>query len=147
MPTNLPDPRNWKTDENRETFLTALFVVVRVAMARTRDRMPSDGTMGGLIGKLDVLRVLGPGVTVMPDLVDPKGPFMDNSRRRGPRYNRPYEDEPGVIGQFRLVRIRLDSKPSGMTKPENWRFGKRVADACTLLPPRGDEWPPKLALT
>jgi hypothetical protein len=33
MPTNLPDPRNRKSDENREAFLTALFVVMRVAMA------------------------------------------------------------------------------------------------------------------
>jgi hypothetical protein len=32
MPTNLPDPRNRKTDANRETFLAALFVVVKVAM-------------------------------------------------------------------------------------------------------------------
>jgi hypothetical protein len=34
--------------------------------------------------------------------VDSKAPFMVNIFRRGPRYNRPYEDEPGVIEQFRL---------------------------------------------
>src|ERR1700676_801799 len=33
--------------------------------------------------------------------IDPKAPFMVNSSRRGPRYNRPYEDEPSVIEQFR----------------------------------------------
>jgi hypothetical protein len=33
--------------------------------------------------------------------IDRKAPFMVNSCRRGPRYNRPHEDEPGVIEQFR----------------------------------------------
>jgi hypothetical protein len=33
MPTNLPDPRDRKADANHETFLAALFVVVKVAMA------------------------------------------------------------------------------------------------------------------
>jgi hypothetical protein len=33
--------------------------------------------------------------------IDHKAPFMVNSRRRGIRYNRPYEDEPDVIEQFR----------------------------------------------
>jgi hypothetical protein len=33
--------------------------------------------------------------------IDPTAPLMVNSRRRGPRYNRPYEDEPSVIEQFR----------------------------------------------
>jgi hypothetical protein len=32
MPTNLPDPRDRKADANHETFLAALFVVVKVAM-------------------------------------------------------------------------------------------------------------------
>jgi hypothetical protein len=33
--------------------------------------------------------------------INPKAPFMVNSPRRGTRYNRPYEDEPGVTEQFR----------------------------------------------
>jgi hypothetical protein len=33
--------------------------------------------------------------------IDPKAPFMGNSRRRVTRYNRPNEDEPGVTEQFR----------------------------------------------
>jgi hypothetical protein len=32
--------------------------------------------------------------------IDPKAPFMVNSRRRGTLYNRPYYDEPEVIAQF-----------------------------------------------
>jgi hypothetical protein len=36
-----------------------------------------------------------------PGGIDRKAPFMVNSCRRGPRYNRSYEDEPGVIEQLR----------------------------------------------
>jgi hypothetical protein len=52
---------------------------------------------------------------------------MVNSRRRGTRYNRPYQDEPGVIEQFlpgeRQVRFEAE-----WTEGE-WKFGKRVRDA------------------
>jgi hypothetical protein len=37
--------------------------------------------------------------------IDRKAPFMVNSCRRGPRYNRSYEDEPGVIEQLRGTRL------------------------------------------
>jgi hypothetical protein len=32
MPTNLPDPRKQKPDESRDTLLTVLFGVVRLAV-------------------------------------------------------------------------------------------------------------------
>ena len=55
--------------------------------------------------------------------IDPKA----NSSRRGPRYNRPYEDEPGVIEQFRPgeCQARFEAK---WTDGE-WKFGKRIVDA------------------
>jgi hypothetical protein len=33
--------------------------------------------------------------------IEPTAPFMVNSGRRGLRFNCPYEDEPGIIEQFR----------------------------------------------
>ena len=61
--------------------------------------------------------------------VDPKAPFMVNSRRRGPRYNRPYEDEPSVIEQFRLGENQARFEAEWDDESGNWIFGKRVDDA------------------
>jgi hypothetical protein len=61
--------------------------------------------------------------------IDPKAPFLVNSCRCGTLYNRPYEDEPGVIEQFRPGRV------SGSVRRRMGRcngrliFGKRVDDA------------------
>jgi hypothetical protein len=61
--------------------------------------------------------------------VDPKAPFMVNSRRRGPRYNRPYEDEPGVIKQFRPGERQVRFEAVWDDEKGDWIFGKRVDDA------------------
>jgi hypothetical protein len=61
--------------------------------------------------------------------IDPKAPFMVNSRRRGPRYNRPYEDEPGVIEQFRPGECQVRFEAEWNDEKRDWIFGKRVDDA------------------
>jgi hypothetical protein len=54
---------------------------------------------------------------------------MVNSSRRGPRYNRPYEDEPGVIEQFRpgVCQVRFEAEWDD--EKGDWIFGRRVNDA------------------
>jgi hypothetical protein len=54
---------------------------------------------------------------------------MVNSRRRGPRYNCPYEDESGVIEQFRLGENQARLQAEWDDEIGNWIFGKRVDDA------------------
>jgi hypothetical protein len=54
---------------------------------------------------------------------------MVNSRRHGPRYNRPYEDEPGVIEQFRPGEHQARFEAEWDYETGNWIFGKRVDDA------------------
>jgi hypothetical protein len=61
--------------------------------------------------------------------IDPKAPFMVISRRRGPRYNRPYEDEPGVIEQFRPGERQVRFEAEWDDEKGDWTFGKRVDDA------------------
>jgi hypothetical protein len=61
--------------------------------------------------------------------IDPKAPFLVNSRRRGPRYNRPNEDEPGVIEQFRPGGRQVRFKAKWNDEKGDWIFGKRVDDA------------------
>jgi hypothetical protein len=61
--------------------------------------------------------------------INPRAPFMVNSRRRGPRYNRPYEDEPGVIEQFRQGENRARFEAEWNDETGDWIFGKRVDDA------------------
>ena len=61
--------------------------------------------------------------------IDPKAPFMVNSHRRGLRYNRPYEDEPEVIAQFRPGECQVRFEAEWDDEKENWIFGKRVDDA------------------
>jgi hypothetical protein len=62
--------------------------------------------------------------------IDPEAPFMVNSRsRRGARYNRPYQDEPGVIEQFRLGENQARFEAEWDDETGNWIFGKRVDDA------------------
>jgi hypothetical protein len=69
--------------------------------------------------------------------IDPKTPFMVNSGRRGPRYNRPYEVEPGVIEQFRLGENQARFEAEWDDETGNWIFGKRVDDAPSLT---GAQW-------
>ena len=61
--------------------------------------------------------------------IDPKAPFMVNSSRRGPRYNRPYEDEPSVIEQFRPGEREAQFEAEWSKQEGGWNFGKRVIDA------------------
>jgi hypothetical protein len=61
--------------------------------------------------------------------IDPQAPFMVNSRRRGTRYNRPYQDEPGVIEQFRPGEHRARFEAVWNYEKGDWIFGKRVDDA------------------
>ena len=61
--------------------------------------------------------------------IDPKAPFMVNSRRRGTRYNRPYQDEPGIIEQFRPGEAQVRFEAEWDDKIGNWIFGKRMDDA------------------
>jgi hypothetical protein len=61
--------------------------------------------------------------------IDPPAPFMVDSSRRGPRYNRPHEDEPGVIEQFRPGEHRARFEAEWNDETGAWIFGKRVADA------------------
>jgi hypothetical protein len=61
--------------------------------------------------------------------IDPKAPFMVNSRRPGPRFNRPYEDESGVIEQFRPGEHQARFEAEWDDAKGDWIFGKRVDDA------------------
>ena len=61
--------------------------------------------------------------------IDPEAPFMVNTRRRGPRYNCPYEDEPGVIEQFRPGERQVRFEAEWNDEKGDWIFGKRVDDA------------------
>ena len=61
--------------------------------------------------------------------IDSEGPFMVNSSRRGTRYNRPYENEPGVIEQFRPGECQARFEAEWDDETGNWIFGKRVDDA------------------
>ena len=61
--------------------------------------------------------------------IDQAAPFMVNSGRRGTRYNRPYEDEPGVIEQFRPGECQVRFEADWNDETANWIFGKRVDDA------------------
>jgi hypothetical protein len=61
--------------------------------------------------------------------IDPKAPFMVNSHRRGLRYNGPYEDEIGVIEQFRPGELQARFEAEWDDKKGDWIFGKRVDDA------------------
>jgi len=61
--------------------------------------------------------------------IDPSAPFMVNSSRRGPRYNRPYEDEPGVIEQFRPGECQARFEAKWDDESGNWIFAQRVDDA------------------
>jgi hypothetical protein len=61
--------------------------------------------------------------------IDPKAPCMVNSRRRGTRYNRPYEDEPGLIEQFRAGERQVRFEAEWNDETGDWIFGNRVDDA------------------
>ena len=61
--------------------------------------------------------------------IDPSAPFMVNSSRRGPRYNRPYEGEPGVIEQFRPGECQVRFEAEWNDETGDCIFGKRVDDA------------------
>jgi hypothetical protein len=61
--------------------------------------------------------------------INPKAPFMVNSRRRGFRANRPYEDEPGVIDQFRPGECQAQFEAVWNEETGDWIFGRRVDDA------------------
>ena len=54
---------------------------------------------------------------------------MVNSRRRGVRFNRPYQDEPMVVEQFRPGERQARFQAVWNYETGNWIFGKRVADA------------------
>jgi hypothetical protein len=47
--------------------------------------------------------------------IDPEAPFMVNSQRSGPRYNRPMKTSRASSGNSARARVRFGSKPSGMT--------------------------------
>jgi hypothetical protein len=51
------------------------------------------------------------------------------SPRRGTRFNRPYHDESGVIEQFRPGERQARFEAEWDDETENWKFGKRIADA------------------
>jgi hypothetical protein len=61
--------------------------------------------------------------------IDPKAPFMVNGCRRGLRYNGPYEDELGVIEQFRPGELQARYQAEWDDESGDWIFGKRVDDA------------------
>jgi hypothetical protein len=61
--------------------------------------------------------------------IDSKAPFMVKSSRRGPRYNRPHQDEPGVIEQFRPGEHRARFEAEWNDETGDCIFGKHVADA------------------
>jgi hypothetical protein len=61
--------------------------------------------------------------------IDTSAPFMVNSRRHGPRYNRPYKDEPGVIKQFRPGEHQARFEAEWNDETGDWIFGMRVNDA------------------
>jgi hypothetical protein len=61
--------------------------------------------------------------------LDPKAPFLVNSHRRGPRYNRPYEAGPDVIEQFRLGENQARFEAEWDDDTGDWIFGKRIEDA------------------
>ena len=49
--------------------------------------------------------------------------------RRGGRFNRPYQDEPMLIEQFRPGERQARFEVEWNDEIGNWIFGKRVADA------------------
>jgi hypothetical protein len=61
--------------------------------------------------------------------VDFKAPFMVNNRRRRLRCNGPYEDEIGVIEQFRPGELQARFEAEWDDESRDWIFGKRVDDA------------------
>jgi hypothetical protein len=61
--------------------------------------------------------------------IDPTAPFMVNSRRRGPRFNRPYQSEPLVIEQFRPGERQARFQAVWDYESGNWLFSKRVSHA------------------
>jgi hypothetical protein len=50
--------------------------------------------------------------------IDSKAPSMVNNRRRRVRYNGPYDDEIGVLEQFRPGELQARFEAKWMTKPE-----------------------------
>jgi hypothetical protein len=60
--------------------------------------------------------------------IDHRAPFMVNSHRRGPRYNRPYQDEPDVIKQFRPGEHQARFEAVWNHEKGDWVLGKRVDD-------------------
>jgi len=61
--------------------------------------------------------------------IDPRAPFMVNSRRRGTRHNRPCFDKPEVIEQFRPGKTLVRSEAEWNAETEDWIFGRRIDDA------------------
>jgi hypothetical protein len=53
---------------------------------------------------------------------------MVNNRRRGLRYNGPYEDEIGIIEQFRPGELQARFEAEWDDETGDWIFGKRVDD-------------------
>jgi hypothetical protein len=51
--------------------------------------------------------------------IDPKAPFMVNSRRRGTRYNRPYHDEPASSSNSVRASGRRGSRLNGRMRAGN----------------------------
>jgi hypothetical protein len=58
--------------------------------------------------------------------IDPGAPFMVNSRLPG--RSQPYQDEPGVIAQFRPGELQARFEAEWDDESGNWIFGKRVLD-------------------
>jgi hypothetical protein len=65
--------------------------------------------------------------------IDAEAPFMVNSRRRGPRYNRPYEDERGVIEQFRPGECPQAQASQILLAADAGSSDDEIA--CTVAPP------------
>jgi hypothetical protein len=61
--------------------------------------------------------------------IDPTAPFMVISNRRGGRFNRPYQDEPMVIEQFRPGERQARFEAEWNEETGNWIFGERVEDS------------------
>ena len=61
--------------------------------------------------------------------IDHKAPFMVNSSRPGTRFNRPYQDEPSVIEQFRPGECQVRFEAEWNDETGEWKFGKRIVDA------------------
>ena len=103
--------------------------MVRTALVRAYDPRPPPDRSGGEGVTVKEIVLVTLAFDLEPGRVDSTAPFMVNSKRPGPRYNRPYQDEPHVIEQLRPGEWQARFEAEWDEETENWKFGRRIEDA------------------